>query len=137
MRHQKGIKKLGRASAHRNALLRNLATELFRYERIRTTEARAKALRSFADRLITLSKRGDLHARRLAARDVHDRDILKKLFAEIGPRFKERAGGYTRVLKLETRRGDAASLALIELVDFAAAAKVPEASGEKKAAEAR
>jgi large subunit ribosomal protein L17 len=116
MRHQKGIKKLGRASAHRSALMRNLATELFRHERIQTTEARAKALRSFADRLITLGKRGDLHA---------------------GPRFKERAGGYTRVLKLATRRGDAASLALIELVDFAAAAKAPEVGGEKKAAEAR
>ncbi len=115
MRHQKGIKKLGRTSAHRRALLRNLATELFRHERIETTVVKAKALRSYAEKLITLGKRGDLHARRLAARDVRDHEILQKLFGELAPRFATRHGGYTRVVRTTVRKGDAAELALIEL----------------------
>jgi large subunit ribosomal protein L17 len=135
MRHQKTIKKLGRTGAHRLALLRNLATALFRHERIETTEVKAKALRSYADKLITLGKRGGLHARRMAARDVRDHEVLQKLFADIGPRFKERQGGYTRVLKTETRRGDSAPLALIELVDYDVAAGATR--GEKPAAEAK
>jgi large subunit ribosomal protein L17 len=135
MRHQKGVKKLGRNGSHRGALLRNLATELFRHERIRTTEVKAKALRGYAEKLITLGKKGDLSARRLAAKDVQDHDVLRKLFGEIGPRFKERPGGYTRVLKLEHRHGDAAAMALIELVDYksaAAAAPAADAKAESK-----
>ena len=97
--------------------MRNMATSLFRYERIETTTAKAKELRPFAERLITLGKRGDLHARRLAGRLIADRQILGKLFDDIGPRFTERPGGYTRILKLGNRRGDAAEMALIELVD--------------------
>ena len=111
-------------------MLRNQATSLLRHERIETTGAKAKALRSYADKLITLGKKGDLAARRLAAEDVHDHEVLKKLFDEIAPRFKERAGGYTRVLKVGTRRGDAADVALIELVDYKAAAAA--APAEKK-----
>ena len=97
--------------------MRNMATSLFRHERIETTTAKAKELRPFAERLITLGKRGDLHARRLAGRLIADRQVLGKLFDDIGPRFAERPGGYTRILKLGTRRGDAAEMALIELVD--------------------
>jgi len=97
--------------------MRNMATSLFRHERIETTTAKAKELRPFAERLITLGKRGDLHARRLAGRLIADRQVLGKLFDDIGPRFTERPGGYTRILKLGTRRGDAAEMALIELVD--------------------
>jgi len=94
-----------------------MATSLIRHERIETTTAKAKELRPFAERLITLGRRGDLHARRLAGRSIADRDVLGKLFDEVGPRFAERPGGYTRILKLGNRRGDAAEMALIELVD--------------------
>ena len=118
MRHRKGISKLGRTGTHRRAMLRNMATSLFEHERIETTAAKAKALRPYAERLITLGKRGDLHSRRLAARHIQDRDVLKKLFDDIAGRFSERNGGYTRVLKTGTRRGDNAPTALIELVDF-------------------
>ena len=97
--------------------MRNMATSLFLHERIETTTAKAKELRPFAERLITLGKRGDLHARRLAGRLIVDRQVLGKLFDDIGPRFTERPGGYTRILKLGNRRGDAAEMALIELVD--------------------
>jgi large subunit ribosomal protein L17 len=97
--------------------MRNMVTSLFEHERIETTTAKAKELRPFAEKLITLGKRGDLHARRLAGRQIADRDILGKLFDDIAPRFTERPGGYTRILKLGTRRGDAAEMALIELVD--------------------
>jgi len=93
-----------------------MATSLFRHERITTTTARAKELRPYAERLITLARRGDLHARRLAARRIADREILGKLFDDIGPRYAERPGGYTRILKLGNRQGDAADMALIELV---------------------
>ncbi len=118
MRHRKGISKLGRTGTHRRAMLRNMATALFEHERIETTAAKAKALRPYAERLITLGKRGDLHARRLAGRHIQDREVLKKLFDTIAERFSERNGGYTRVLKTGTRRGDNAPTALIELVDF-------------------
>jgi large subunit ribosomal protein L17 len=94
-----------------------MATSLLRHERIETTTAKAKELRPFAERLITLGKRGDLHARRLAGRLIADRQVLGKLFDDIGPRFTTRPGGYTRILKLGNRRGDAAEMALIELVD--------------------
>lgn len=117
MRHRKKGRKLNRTASHRKAMLRNMATSLFQHERVTTTEAKAKELRPYAERLITLAKRGDLHARRLAARKISDREVLGKLFDDIGPRFAERPGGYTRVLKLGTRRGDAAEMALIELVE--------------------
>lgn len=117
MRHRKKGRKLGRTASHRRATMRNMATSLFQHERIRTTTARAKELRPFAERLITLAKRGDLHARRMAARQIADREVLGKLFDDLGPRFNDRPGGYTRILKLGHRRGDAADMALIELVD--------------------
>jgi len=94
-----------------------MATSLFRHERISTTTAKAKELRPYAERLISLAKRGDLHARRLAARRIADREVLGKLFDDLGPRYNERPGGYTRILKLGTRKGDGADMALIELVD--------------------
>jgi large subunit ribosomal protein L17 len=117
MRHKVAGRKLGRDSAHRKALFRNLVTELFRHEQIRTTEAKAKAIRPQAERLITLAKRGDLHARRMAARDVQDPEILQKLFDELAGRYEDREGGYTRIYKLGPRQGDAAPMALISLVE--------------------
>jgi len=108
---------LSRSVSHRKATLRNMATSLIRHERIETTTAKAKELRPFVEKLITLGKQGDLHARRLAGRSIADRQVLGKLFDDIGPRFSERPGGYTRILKLGSRRGDAAEMALIELVD--------------------
>lgn len=117
MRHRKKHRKLSRTASHRRATLRNLATSLFLHERIQTTTAKAKELRPFAERLITLARRGDLHARRTAARQIADSDVLGKLFAVIGPRFASRPGGYTRILKLGARKGDAAEMALIELVE--------------------
>jgi large subunit ribosomal protein L17 len=116
MRHRKKGRGLSRSPSHRKATLRNMATSLFRHERITTTTARAKELRPYAERLITLARRGDLHARRLAARRIADREVLGKLFDDIGPRYAERPGGYTRILKLGNRQGDAADMALIELV---------------------
>ena len=117
-------RKLGRTSAARKAMFRSLVTDLFLYERIETTEAKAKELRSIADKLITLAKRGDLSARRQVASYVRretveaneDQDAIQKLFAEIGPRYAERHGGYTRIMKVGPRRGDAAPMVLIELV---------------------
>lgn len=117
MRHRKKGRALSRTASHRKATLRNMATSLILHERIQTTTAKAKELRPFVERLITLGRRGDLHARRLAGRSIADRQVLGKLFDDVGPRFSERPGGYTRILKLGTRRGDAAEMALIELVD--------------------
>jgi len=117
MRHLKQGRKLGRTSAHRKALLRNLATALLEHERITTTEPKAKELRRIADKLVTLGKRGDLHARRQALQVVRSADVVRKLFNDIAPRFAERNGGYTRVLRLGYRPGDAAAMAVIELVD--------------------
>ena len=117
MRHRKKGRQLSRTSGHRRATLRNMATSLFRHERIETTTAKAKELRPYAERLITLAKRGDLHARRLAAGRIHDSEVLGKLFQDIGPRFAARPGGYTRILKIGARKGDAAEMSLIELVE--------------------
>ena len=117
MRHRKKGRALSRTAAHRKATLRNMATSLILHERIETTTAKAKELRPFVEKLITLGRQGDLHARRLAGRSIADRQVLGKLFDDVGPRFSERPGGYTRILKLGTRRGDAAEMALIELVD--------------------
>ena len=116
MRHRKLKRKLGRTSAHREALLRNQATSLFLYEKIITTAAKAKELRKMAERMITLAKRKDLHARRQAAEVIQDERVLKKLFETIGERYLERNGGYTRITKLEYRVGDGAPLAAVELV---------------------
>ncbi len=116
MRHRKKGRQLSRTGAHRRATLRNMATSLFRHGRIETTTAKAKELRPYAERLITLARKGDVHSRRLAARKIQDRDVLGKLFDDIGPGFLERPGGYTRILKVGHRRGDAAEMALIELV---------------------
>ena len=117
MRHLKQGRKLGRTTAHRKALLRNLATALFEHERIITTEPKAKELRRVADKLVTLGKRGTLHARRQALQVVHSNAVVQKLFNEIAPRFAGRQGGYTRILRLGYRPGDAAAMAVIELVD--------------------
>ena len=116
MRHRKKGRKLSRTASHKKATMRNMATSLFRHERIETTTAKAKELRPYAERLITLARRGDVHSRRLAATKIQDREVLGKLFEEIAPRYVERPGGYTRVLKLGSRKGDAAEMSLIELV---------------------
>ena len=116
MRHRAKGRQLSRTSSHRRAMLNNMATSLFEHGRVVTTEAKAKELRPFAERLITLARRGDLHARRLVSRKIQDRAALTKLFAEIGPRFAQRPGGYTRILKLGHRPGDGADVARIELL---------------------
>ena len=117
MRHLKQGRKLGRTTAHRKALLRNLATALLEHGRIITTEAKAKELRRVADKLVTLGKRGDLHARRQALKIVRSNAVARKLFDEVGPRFAQRKGGYTRVLRVGYRPGDAAAMAVTELVE--------------------
>ncbi len=117
MRHQKTRNKLSRDSAHRKALLMNLSKELIDHERIETTQAKAKAVRPEVEKLITLAKRGDLHARRQALSTLsQDKFAVHKLFAELGPRYAERPGGYTRILKLGPRRSDATEMVFIELV---------------------
>ena len=115
MRHLKSGRKLNRSSAHRKAMFRNMVTSLLLHERVQTTDAKAKELRRWADRIVTLGKRGSLHARRQALAYVRDRNVVKKLFEEIAPRFRARAGGYTRITKVGLRLGDAAPLSIIEL----------------------
>ena len=117
MRHRKGGRKLGRSGSHRLAMLRNMVTSLLDHERIQTTDAKAKELRRVAERMITLGKRGDLHARRQALSVIRSKDVTAKLFDELADRFRERPGGYTRVMKLGQRQGDAAPMSLIELLD--------------------
>lgn len=117
MRHLKQGIKLGRTSAHRKALFRNLVTSLMLYEKIETTLAKAKELRRIADRMVTLGKRGTLSTRRRAAEYIKDKDVLKKIFDVIAKRYAERRGGYTRIYRVGFRKGDAAKLAVIELVD--------------------
>lgn len=117
MRHRVAGVKLGRSPAHRRALFRNLVTALMEREALRTTDAKAKELRRWADRMITLGKEGTLHARRRAATIIGRPSVLKKLFDEIAPRYQARQGGYTRVVKLGTRHGDAAPISLVELVE--------------------
>jgi len=133
MRHNKSGRKLGRVSEHRRALFRNQLKSLITHERIITTLPKAKELRPIAERVVTLGRRADsVHARRLAARWLDDRDLVHRLFTEIGPRFTSRPGGYTRIVKLGPRRGDGAELAVLEFVDF----RLPEAraksTGETK-----
>src|SRR6476646_4203743 len=148
MRHRVGQRKLGRVTEHRIAMLRNQAERLIRYERIETTMPKAKELRPFVERIITIAKRGiaggeangrALHARRMVLRDIQNRDVVSKLFETIAPRFEARPGGYTRILRLGYRRGDSAEVAQIELVgsefnpnaetEKAASAEKPQAKG--------
>lgn len=117
MRHRKAVNRLSRPSGHRQALLRNLAKSLFEHGRIVTTEAKAKELRPFVEKLITKARSGTLHDRRLASRHVQQRAVADKLFKEVGPRFQQRKGGYTRILKIGHRKGDGAEMARIELVE--------------------
>ncbi len=114
MRHRRKGRRLGRSSSHRMALLRNLAISLFKHERIRTTEEKCRELRRFAEKIITKAKRNDLHSRRLVARDIHDPQVLTKLFDVLAPRYAERPGGYTRMVKMGPRQGDCAAMSIIE-----------------------
>lgn len=116
MKHKIGYNRLGRKTAHRKAMTRNMLTSLFRYERIRTTKAKALAVRSSAEKMITRAKEDSVHNRRMIGRDIKDKAILAKIFTELGPRFKERPGGYTRVLKLGPRPSDAAEMVILELI---------------------
>lgn len=116
MRHRKAGKKLNRTGSHRNAMFRNMVTSLFEHGRIQTTDAKAKELRRWADRMVTLAKRGDLHARRQALAVMRDKTVVHKLFEEAADRFGDRVGGYTNVVKIGRRRGDAAPISLVELL---------------------
>ena len=118
MRHAKAGKKLGRDSAHRRALYANLACSLIEHGRIRTTEAKAKAVKPFAEQMITLGRRGDLHARRQALSVLRSQEVVHKLFADVAPRMADRPGGYSRIVKLGPRQGDAAEMVYLELVDY-------------------
>ena len=117
MRHLKKGRKLGTDASHRKAMLRSLATALLTNERIKTTEAKAKEARILCEKLITLGKRGDMHARRQAMGELGDKELVRKLFDDIAPRFEGRDGGYTRILKLGPRKGDSAPMVILELVD--------------------
>jgi large subunit ribosomal protein L17 len=141
MRHGHGYRKLGRVSSHRRSMLRNMATSLLVHERIETTVPKAKELRSIVDKMITLGKRGDLHARRQAASYLFSDEAVKKVFSDLASRFKDRPGGYTRILKKGYRFGDGADMAFLELVDYEQggskveeAAPVAAATPEKKKA---
>ena len=139
MKHRIVGRRLDRTTEHRTAMFRNLVTSLFRHERITTTTPKAKEIKRFADGFITLAKKGTAHARRIANRDVRDVEVLNKLFDTLGPRFKDRPGGYTRVVRVGRRAGDAAEMAMIELVDRAPAGEADKApaGGEKKAKKAK
>src|SRR5512139_3839640 len=139
MRHLKRTAKLGRTFEHRNAMLANLVCSLIKNKRVTTTLAKAKAARSVAEKMVTLGKAGTLHDRRLAAARLHQEDAVKILFTEIAPAQKERRGGYTRIVKLGQRQGDASQKAILEWVDLPAAAPAPEtkAAEEPKPAEAK
>ena len=117
MRHGKKIAKLGRTAPHRKAMLSNMMASLFINERVTTTQTRAKELKRTVERVLTCAKRGDLHARRQVLRVIADKQVVAKLFDELGPRYKSRNGGYTRVIKLGPRRGDGAFMSIVELVD--------------------
>lgn len=118
MRHKKSGRKLGRSTSHREAMYRNMVTSLFEHERIVTTREKAKELRPIAEKMITLAKRGDLHSRRQALSYIRSKDIVHKLFTDIQEQFTDRSGGYTRIIQTGTRRGDCASMAIIELVGY-------------------
>jgi len=131
MRHLNGVRKFNKTSEHRRAMFSNMMTSFFRHERITTTVAKAKELRSLSEKVITRAKENTLHNKRVIMRRIHDRDIIAKLFDEIAPKYKERNGGYTRIVKLGNRAGDAAALALIELINPEGSAEV-KPTGSKK-----
>ena len=118
MRHHRAGKKLGRDASHRRALYANLASALIEHGRIRTTEAKAKAVKPIAEQMITLARRGDVHARRQALAYLRSQDVVHKLFSEVAPRFADRPGGYSRIVKIGPRQGDAAEMVYLELVDY-------------------
>ena len=130
MNHKNGFNPLSRTTAHRRAMSRNMVTSLFRFERITTTSAKAKEVRKAAEKLITRSKVDTVHNRRIAAKFIQDEKILNKLFTELGPRMKDRKGGYARILKIGFRQGDAADMVILELVDY----KLPTEESKEKAA---
>ena len=134
MRHMKSGKRLGRNTSHRKAMMRNMVTSFFDHEKITTTDARAKELRKMAEKLITIALRGDLHSRRLVMQVVRDKKVVAKLFDTIAPRYTERPGGYTRIIKLGHRSGDNASLSVIELVEEELTAKPKKKKAEVKKA---
>ncbi len=136
MKHRVVGRRLDRTTEHRTAMLRNLVTSLLDHERIKTTAPKAKELKRFADKIITLGKKGTAHARRTAAVEIHDTAVLEKLFGDVAERFKSRPGGYTRIIRVGNRAGDNAEMALIELVDRKVASAETEEKGEggKKAA---
>ncbi|MDC7244873.1 MAG: 50S ribosomal protein L17 [Sphaerochaetaceae bacterium] len=133
MKHRIGFNALSRRSGQRKALKRNMVTSLFRYERIETTKAKAKEVQRVAEKMITRAKVDSVHSRRMIARDIKDEAILAKLFTEIAPLFTERNGGYTRILKTGNRKGDAAEMAILELVERTAKSK----KSDKKEKEAK
>ena len=136
MRHRKRTAKLGRTSTHRNAMLANLVCSLILHKRVKTTLAKARAARSVAEKLVTLGKRGTIHDRRLASsRLLQQEDAVKVLFNEIAPAQKNRPGGYTRIIKMHQRQGDAAALAILEWVDLTGSAPAPEAAPAESAAQ--
>lgn len=123
MRHRKAGKQLGRNSSHRKAMMRNMVTSLFKYEQIETTDAKAKVIRPVAEKMITLAKRGDLHARRQALAYIEDKTITHKLFAELKERYLERQGGYLRIIKKGVRKGDGAHVSIVQLLPLEEAKK--------------
>jgi len=133
MRHNKSGRRLGRTTSHRIAMFRNMVTSFFSHERIVTTDAKAKELRPIAEKMITLGKKGDLHAIRQAASYIRDKETVTKLFSAIAPRYKERSGGYTRIIKLGIRPGDAAPLSVIELVEEEIVKRAPKKKAKKQA----
>ena len=132
MRHGKYGSKLGRTSSHRKAMLRNMVTSFLKYEKIKTTDVKAKELKKVAEKMITLGKRGDLHARRQALAFVRDPDVVGKLFSDLSVRYRDRAGGYTRIVKMGYRTGDNAPLSVVEFIG-----SVPKDKPKKKAAPAK
>ena len=136
MRHNKAGKRLGRTTSHRIAMFRNMVTSFLSHEKITTTDAKAKELRSIAEKMITFGKKGDLHAMRLVASYIRDKKVVTKLFTTIAPRYKERNGGYTRIVKLGIRAGDNAPVSLIELVEEEIAQKPAKKPAKKSAAAA-
>jgi len=134
MRHNKAGRRLGRTTSHRVAMFRNMVTSFLNHEKITTTDAKAKELRSIAEKMITLGKKGDLHAMRQAASYIRDKKVVTKLFTTIAPRYQERSGGYTRIIKLGLRSGDNASLSLIELVEGPVEKKTTKKAPARKVA---
>src|SRR5438046_3988143 len=135
MRHHRSGKKLGRDSAHRKALYSNLTGALIEHGRIKTTEAKAKAVKPIAEQMITLGRRGDIHARRQALAYLRSQEIVHELFSEVAPRFRDRPGGYTRIVKLGPRQGDAAEMVYLELVDHVPQAPEPRRTRRREEAE--